>query len=120
MKECKWCDSKIPDNEVFCDDLCKKQYVSHGMRRIIWNFALDMEQKMTEKDGQGYTHTDKSLSFLYSRLNEERMEVDLEMEDLPDSNVETRKELLDEGILCLLLREGLKYSGHHEKVKKDD
>ncbi len=102
MTKCKWC-GKQTNNLEYCPNWggCADQFWKHKTRKIIVEFSQVMEEKMQEKDKQGYTHEDKSLDFLVNKLKEERTEVDFELIDLPSFEID--KELIDEAIMCMLV-----------------
>lgn len=104
---CKWC-GKETNNLEYCPNWgkCADQFYKYETRKIIAEFAQQMEKKMQEKDEQGYTHKDKSLDYLIRKLKEERDEVDFELIDLP--SFEINKELVDEAIMTMLLRHKIK------------
>lgn len=107
MTKCKWCEKDFGDkNFTYCNYKHQRMYEIYRTRKIIWDFANKMEQKMQEKDDQGYTHEDKSLEFLINKLREERAEVDFELIDLPSFEID--KELVDEAIMCMLVRHKIK------------
>jgi len=102
---CKWCETEIQNYE-YCKYDCQKMYEIYEIRKIVHEFARDMEQKMQEKDKKGYTHKDKSLKFLVDKLREERKEVDFELTILPSFEID--EELVDEAIMTMLIREKIK------------
>ncbi len=107
MSKCNWCEKencKNYDHEI--------QFDKWGLRKILHEFANAMETKMSEKDKRGYTYNDKSLDFLVNHLKEERSEVDFELIDLP--SFEIYEELVDEAIMCMLVRNKIR------NLKKED
>lgn len=108
MSKCKWCGKEVPYDHEYCSNWggCADQFWKYKTRKIIVEFAQAMEEKMQEKDEKGYTYEDKSLESLVNKLKEERDEVDFELVDLP--SFEINDELVDEAIMCMLVKHRIK------------
>ena len=104
---CLWCEKELKYDNIlgFCSFNCQ-EFQDIKVRKIIWEFALEIEKEMQIKDKRNYTHYDKSLEFLIDKLNEKRKEVDFELNDLPSYEVTT--ELLHEATMTMLIRDKIK------------
>ena len=83
MTQCKWCEKDFGNNNdpnfpniKYCNYDCNRMYETHGMRKILYEFAQSMENAMLEKDKLGYENKSRSIRYLEDKLHEERDEVD--------------------------------------------
>jgi len=116
MSKCKWCEEIINNSTDFCNGFCLSNFEHFHARKIIVQFAQDMEKKMQEKDKLNYTWKDKSIEFLVDKLNEERAEVDFELTILPSDEI--KKELLHEAIMTMLVGQRIKDYGKYAKYEE--
>jgi len=116
MLKCKWCEENISDTTDFCNGFCLSNFEHFHARRIIVQFAQDMEKEMQKKDKLNYTWKDKSIEFLVDKLNEERSEVDSELTNLPSREID--EELKHEAIMTMLVGQKIKDYGKYAKYEK--
>ncbi len=114
MTKCKWCEKETHDEYLYCNYNCMKMFEKFNIRKIIIDFAEEMELAMQEKDKLGYTNIDKSLEFLVNKLKEEMEEVNTELDILPSENI--AKELLHEAIMVMLVRKRIEDYEKHAKL----
>ena len=123
MSKCKWCEKEFEKhveyypNVTYCNYDCRRMYETYGMRKIIFDFAISMEEEMQNKDKLGYENKSRTIDYLKEKLKEERKEVDecfIQAHTFfnPTSNYWIAKfineESLHEGIMLVLLRYRLK------------